>query len=350
MDALRITAGVVVDGRFVVEAPIGEGAFALVYRARDRETGERVALKTPNARALGDAEQVARFAREAQICGQLEHTNTARMIAGGAIDAAAGRPTLPYLVFEFVRGVPLGLLVDVRGHLGLREAVHVAVGLLASLDEAHGLGILHRDIKPNNVLVEAPPETWVEPDDGDLVTGRLGLPPLDEPVWWNISQLPIKVVDFGLGKLLQVGDRYVQPLTLVGMAAGTVQYMSPEQIRGRIGIDYAADIYATGMLIYRMLVGRAAYGGASAADVAYMHVHAPLPELPEPLADHPITAVFHRAVAKDPADRYPSAAEMAWDLRCAVEPELAGEPRPSFDLPPEVRQRSLFGRLFGRRR
>lgn len=346
-------AGSTVDERYWIHSVIGAGAFGVVFRARDETNGEKVALKTLLPEATQMPDLVQRFSREARICEQLQNSHTARMLGHGELPAPSPRAQgVPYMVFELVRGLPLGRVLVQRGErFELHEVIHICIAVLESLTEAHGLGIIHRDIKPDNVMALAPEKTWGNPHDLSTLSGRLGIPPVHHGIWKDLSKLHIKVVDFGLGKILQTGNRKIAPLTRVGVAAGTAHYMSPEQVETANDIDYRSDIYAVAMLLYRLLVGSTPYEGKTAAEVALAHVAEPPVPLPEPWASQPIQNVYLQAAAKRREDRFYSADEMIWALRCVQDPSLIDQDPPDFQTPPEVlpHQRGFFARLFGRR-
>ncbi len=305
-----------------------------------------VALKMLTPEAFGDSELVARFEREAEICSVLTHPNTVRLIHFGHIEQARRAPDIPYMAMEMVRGLPLGGLVKLRKRLQVEETSHVVAKLLDSLHDAHMNGIVHRDLKPNNILIEAPSDSWTEPKEGKDLFSRLGIPNSKSPIWQDLSQLTVKVVDFGLGKLLEIGDRQVRRLTRAGVGAGTAEYMSPEQVRGESDIDHRADIYGVAMLIYRLVTGEACFDGSSTYDLAIKHLsHAP-PALPGELVDHPLNLIFTKASAKDREDRYATVEEMAWELRKAVDEDYLAvqallasgmAATPDFEAPPEAR-------------
>jgi serine/threonine-protein kinase len=248
------------------------------------------------------------------------------------------------MVFDFVRGISLGLLVSFRHRLSVEETAHVLIQTLESLEEAHQLGIIHRDVKPDNVLCVPPAGSFRAPEAAGTLHQILGVPPMSDPVWGDLTQAWIRVVDFGLGKMLDVGGRRVKPLTRAGMAAGTATYMSPEQLQAK-PIDHRSDLYSVAMMLHRLLVGKETYGGGTVPEIAMAHISRPLPELPEPWNDHPIAEVFQRAAAKDPEDRYVSAAAMAHALRCILDPNLATEPAPVFAPPPTPGEPGLADRV-----
>ena len=338
-------------GRWVIRSPIGAGAFGVVYSALDRYEQEPVAVKTLHPGKLNVPDLVDRFQREAEICAMLQHPNTAQFRHFGQYRPEGTRRKAPFMVFELVRGLPMGKLLQVRGPLSSQETCVVLIQVLESLAEAHELGILHRDLKPDNILAVAPEHLQKPPQfEGDNLFDVLGIPGITNPCWSDLTKLEVKVLDFGLGKVLEIGERKVKHLTAAGVAPGTANYMSPEQASGESLIDYRADIYGVAMLMHRLLTGTETYTGESAIEVAMAHIQKELPDLPGALADDPISDVFKRAGAKNPDDRYGSAAEMEWALHCVLDPALKDEPEPDFKSPPEVvaKRHGLFKRLFGR--
>lgn len=346
-----IAPGDVVDGRFEVQGEIDSGAFGVVFRALDRDPPERgvqqVALKTVRPEVFARPKLVERFHQEIQICSRLHHPNTARVHASGRHLVGPRGPELPYLVLDLVRGLPLGYLVKRRGPLDAEEAAHVLGGLLASLAEAHGLGVLHRDLKPNNVLIVARESLLTDFAPVGPLHSRLGVPAPDDRSWSDLTDCPVKVVDFGLGKILAGAGRRAKPLTTIGKSAGTPHYMSPEQVRGTRDVDYRSDLYGVGMLLFRVLAGRPAFDG-SIGQIALKQLKDAPPPLPEPWTDHPIAEVFRKATEKDRADRYASANEMGWALRCSVDPALAQAPTPAFAPPPPPEPLGWLARLIDR--
>lgn len=345
-DQDHITAGSMVDGRFAVGPTVGSGAFGIVYRAEDLEPGDGptlVALKTLRASAFSMPDLVERFAREAEICEVLVHPNIARLIHFGTVSVGKVA-SVPYMVMDLIRGLPLGGLVSMRGKLTAEETAHILAAVLDGLAVAHENGILHRDLKPNNILVEAPAESFGDPGDGKDLFDRLGVPGAADPVWQDLRGLPVKVVDFGLGKVLNPTGKQAKRLTRAGVAAGTAEYMSPEQVRAIDDIDDRADIYGVAMLMYRLLAGKTAYTGGSLFETAKKQLTEPLPPLPDGLDKHALGAVYRKAGAKERDDRYQSAALMAYALRKAIDPN-ADIPAPIGAIPPK---RGFFSRLFRR--
>ena len=345
--------GTILDERYLIRTEIGTGNFGVVFRGRDLDDERDVAIKTLQSKAASVPELVQRIAREVDICMQLTNRNTARLLNYGIMRVGAEESAVPYLVFELVRGIPLGDLLESRGKMTLDEAVHVMVELLGSLSEAHGVGIIHRDLKPNNVLLQPPQALWREPAEEGTLAERLGIPDLGEAVWHDLTEVDVRVVDFGLGKILSPVANAGPRLTTAGTLAGTAHYMSPEQAQGLKDIDYRSDIYGVAMLLKHVLTGSTAYPGDNSLVVAMRQINEELPPLPAPWSGHPVAEVYARAGAKRREDRYGSAEELAWDLRCLVDEELAREERPDFATPaadaaPRKPLSGLFRRLFGR--
>ena len=347
-----LPAGFLFDGRYTIISKIGGGSFGMVYAAYDSGGRREVAVKVLRKKALNTPDLVARFEREAEICGELSSPHTARLHGFHLAKRTPVHPRMPYMVFDLVRGLPLGTILRERRTVRVSEAAHILIGVLESLDEAHHCGIVHRDMKPDNILCVPPANSFVRPAATGSLTELLGVPALTDPVWMDLETSWIRVVDFGLGKLLPIEDRDVKPLTQAGMAAGTANYMAPEQLRAE-SIDYRADIYGIAMLLHRLITGRETYYGHSIAEVAMAHLSKPLPELPAPLDSSPIAAIFAKGGKKDPDERYATAAEMAHDLRLLLDPTLAELVAPTFERPPEVRTDSgiskALRRLVGRR-
>ncbi|MCI1748678.1 MAG: Stk1 family PASTA domain-containing Ser/Thr kinase [Acidipropionibacterium sp.] len=281
-------AGTWLGGRYELLSVIGRGGMAEVWKARDHRLGRDVAIKRLRADLASDDTFQARFQREAQSAAGLNHPNIVAVYdTGEALDPATGL-SVPYIVMELVEGHTLrDVLRDDRKILPER-ALEFTEGVLEALSYSHAAGIVHRDIKPANVMLTE--------------TGQ------------------VKVMDFGIARA--VADTSAT-MTQTAAVIGTAQYLSPEQARGE-KVDNRADIYATGCLLYELLVGRPPFVGDSPVSVAYQHVR----EIPAPPSrlDPEITpamdAVTLKALAKAPADRY----QTAMLMRADIERVLAGVP------------------------
>ncbi len=261
----------VFDDRYLVVRKLGTGGMATVYLAEDQELGRRVAIKTLDERHAQDEQFVERFRREAKSAAVLSHPNIVAVYDRGQSDGTY------YIAMEYLEGKTLKELLVSRGATPIRIAVDYARQILAALEFAHRNAIVHRDIKPHNVIVA--------PD------GR------------------VKVMDFGIARS---GSSQV---TEAGSIIGTAQYLSPEQARGAPA-GPAADIYSTGIVLYEMLTGGVPFAGDTPLEVAMQHLSA-IPEAPSakrPEIPHELDAIVLRALAKDPEQRYKSARDMDADL------------------------------------
>ena len=262
--------GKVIDGRYEIQQRVGEGGMGVVYRARQMSIDRVIALKMLNAQMQGDQQWVQRFYNEAKACSRLQHPNTIRMFDFG--QTQDGRL---FMTMEFLDGVSLRDALQ-RGPLAAHRVVKVLIQCCASLAEAHSIGIIHRDIKPDNVFL------------------------------LNMAGSPdfVKLLDFSVAKLLE-GDRMK---TQAGVVFGTPQYMSPEQGRG-LPLDARSDLYALGVLAYEMLVGTVPYNDDNPMIVIQMQRDAPVPPMPDSVP-YPVQMVVRRAMEKDPSRRYQSSGEM----------------------------------------
>jgi serine/threonine-protein kinase len=256
------------SGRFRIERLLGRGGMSSVWEAYDEELGRPVAIKLLHARRLESADAVDRFEREARTLALLAHPGIVTVIDRGETD---GRP---FIVCELVDGRDLHERIALEGPLPIAEALAIAVQVAAALAYAHERGVIHRDVKPHNVLLT---------EDGHA-----------------------KLTDFGIAR---VDD--APALTNPGRVLGTGDYVAPEQAQGR-PLDGRADIYALGALLYHCLTGVPPYRGASFVEIAEQHLRAPVPEVLERCPDAPagVAAIVRRALAKRPEDRYANVGEM----------------------------------------
>jgi beta-lactam-binding protein with PASTA domain/predicted Ser/Thr protein kinase len=259
------------DGRYRIVRRLGSGGMANVYLAEDQELGRRVAIKILNDRHAGDEQFVERFRREAKNAASLSHPNIVSIYDRGEAEGTY------YIAMEYLDGKSLKELILERGPAPVSVAVDYARQILAALRFAHRNGIVHRDIKPHNVLV-----------DGE---GHL------------------KVTDFGIARA------GASQMTEEGSIIGTAQYLSPEQARGT-QVDQTSDLYSLGIVIYEMLTGTVPFTGDSPVEIAMKHLSATPEALSVRRPDIPkaVDMVVLRALAKDPAARYQSAEEMDADL------------------------------------
>src|SRR4051794_32521244 len=264
--------GTLFDGRYKILKKIGAGGMADVYCAEDQTLGRQVAIKILNDRHAGDEQFVERFRREAQNAAGLNHPNIVTIYDRGEAEGTY------YIAMEFLDGRSLKELIVARGPSPIPVAIGYARQVLAALRFSHRNGIVHRDIKPHNVIVDA--------------EGR------------------IKVTDFGIARAGAASQ-----MTEAGSIIGTAQYLSPEQARGA-PVDQTSDLYSVGVLLYELLTGTVPFTGDTPVEIAMKHL-SQVPEPPSakrPEVPDDLDAVVLRALAKDPHDRYASAEEMDADL------------------------------------
>lgn len=307
--------GELLAGRYELEELRGSGGMSRVYRARDRQLGRLVAIKILHERYADDPEYVERFRREARAVARLSHPNIVMVIDRGEADGSR------YIVFEHVDGEDLKELVARIGPLPVRLVLDLGIDVARALAYAHASGVVHRDVKPQNVLV------------GDGVA---------------------KVTDFGIARADDVepasGD------TAAGTVLGTADYLSPEQARGERATE-RSDVYSLGVLLYELLTGHVRYPGGTAVAAAARHLTDPVPDVLAGRPDTPLrlAGAVERAMAKDPAWRFVSMdAFLAELIACRNElpaPDAAQTmiltdapplPGPSRRLPPVRRSRVPF--------
>jgi serine/threonine-protein kinase len=300
--------GSMLSGRYRLESKLGSGGMSTVYLAVDETLGRHVAIKVLHGEISDDEDQLERFRREARAVAQLSHPNLV-----GVIDAGeeGGRP---FIVFEYVPGQTLKQRIAGEGRLPLDEATAYAIEIGRGLQAAHQARLVHRDVKPQNVLID--PE------------GRA------------------KITDFGIALSLEAHG-----LTATGRVLGTTDYVSPEQAMGR-EIDARTDVYSLGILLYEMLTGEVPFKAETQVGVAMKHVNETVPNVQRrrPDASAVLAAAVERATAKEPKDRYRDMNEFLGDLEHALEVEVAraggatGEATSVLDSVPEKRRRVLTRR------
>jgi eukaryotic-like serine/threonine-protein kinase len=278
------------NDRYVVERKIGEGGFGAVFRGQQVATGRAVALKILHPHNVSDATVVARFRREAEASSKLCHPHTVTIY-----DFDETEDGTLYIAMELVRGRSLQQLQKAEGPLPPERVLRILDQVAQALGEAHEKGVVHRDMKPENVMVD-------ERDEGDHV----------------------KVLDFGIAKIVSDGPDARKPaLTAIGQTLGTLEFMSPEQLRGK-PLDGRSDLYALGIMAYEMLTG----------DLPFRDVHSPTEIIQFHLQEEPlppsklrpdlripgvIDEIVLKMVAKAREDRHADAAALCADIRAARE-------------------------------
>jgi hypothetical protein len=284
-----------IAGRYELEHQVGSGGMSRVYRAHDRLLERTVALKILHEHYSQDDEYVERFRREARAVAQLAHPNVVTVIDRGEHE---GRQ---YIVFEYVDGENLKELVAREGPLPPKQVVELGLQVARALASAHARGVVHRDVKPQNVLLS---------DEG----------------------LP-KVTDFGIAR-----SSDVESVTLTGTVMGTSEYLSPEQARGE-PVDFRSDVYSLGAILYELCTGEVPFRGENPVSVAMRHLHEPVPSIRERRREVPsrLDAAIRRAMAKDPAERFDSMDELIAELEACR--RALGDGEDTIVLPAPVRVR-----------
>ena len=267
-----------VGDEFTVGPLLGDGGFAAVFRCREASLGRDVAIKVLDLDRSPDPSLAERFVREAQLIAQLEHPSIVPIYKVGR------RTDVLYIVMRCVDGPSLRQVLEQNRRLSVSDAARIARQVADALAYAHGEGVVHRDIKPDNILI-------------DHKTGV------------------VLVTDFGIAKAAQAAKAGSGPLTTEGMVIGTPQYMSPEQAAGD-PVDGRSDIYSLGVVLYQMLVGEPPFDGESSASVLAKQLTVPPPPLRRARGDVPpeLAEIVGRTLEKDPARRFQSAADLSHAL------------------------------------
>lgn len=264
--------GKVLDGRYEILEEVGNGGMAVVYKAKDFDTGAIVAVKILREEYLDNEEFCRRFRNESRAIALLNHPNIVKIFD------VCNSPSLQYIVMEYIDGISLKDYIEQQRVVRVKEAVHFTTQILRALMHAHSKGIVHRDIKPQNIML--------------LPNGR------------------IKVTDFGIARLTTS-----QTSTITDKAIGSVHYIAPEQARGA-ATDARADLYSVGVILYEMLTGKLPFDANSAVSVAVMQLQAD-PKMPRQINPNipvGLEEITIQAMQKDPNARYQSAAEMLQDI------------------------------------
>ena len=265
---------------YTILGVVRDGAMGRVYRARQDGLGRRVAVKVLHAGLAGQPEYVRRFRREAQLAARLAHRHIPRVFDAGEVD---GRP---YLVMEYVDGETAQDRLDRGEVFGEREAVAIALDVARALRHARRRGLIHRDVKPANLM---------------------------------LSRRGVQLIDWGLARRV---DDFAWATAEAGSAIGTPQYISPEQIRGQVDVDIRADIYGLGATLYHMVTGRAPYGGDTTAEALRGHTDSSVrlvpPDAVVPGLSGRLGAVIGKMMARNRQDRYRQPDDLILDLQCLL--------------------------------
>ncbi|WP_431924253.1 serine/threonine-protein kinase [Micromonospora wenchangensis] len=278
-----LSSEVVLSGRYRLDERVATGGMGDVWRATDLVLGRQVAVKVLLPALVSDPDFIARFRAEARIMAALRHPGIVQVFDCGE-DRLADGGRADYLVMEFVEGEPLSRRIESAGHLDVAETMSVVAQAAQALHAAHAGGIVHRDVKPSNLLVQ---------EDGTVV-----------------------LVDFGVARSTNVTS-----ITSTNAVPGTALYMAPEQASGR-PVSAATDIYALGAVAYCCLTGQPPFTGDNPLQVAVRHLDDEPPELPTDIPAA-VRALVARALEKDPADRFATGAEMATAARAAAGDDTA---------------------------
>jgi serine/threonine protein kinase len=271
-----MSAGDVIAERYELLELIGRGGMSTVWKAHDRLLDRTVAIKVLHEQFTQDEEYVERFRREARSVAQLSHPNIVTVIDRGEDQ---GRQ---YIVFECVEGENLKQLIERTGPLPVRDALLLALQMARALGFAHDRGLIHRDVKPQNVLLN---------EDGQA-----------------------KMTDFGIARSVDV-----EGVTITGTVLGTSEYIAPEQARGQ-RVDALTDVYSLGVVLYELLTGSVPFQGENFVAVALRHVNEPAPSVLERRPDCPprVGLAIERAMAKRPEDRFESMSELVAELEACL--------------------------------
>lgn len=275
-------------GRYELLDRVGGGGMAIVYKGHDLLLNRNVAVKVLRQQYVHDEEFIRRFRREAQSAASLSHPNVVSIYDVGQEE------DIHYIVMEYIEGMTLNDLIKEKAPLQVEDAIHIATQICDALDHAHSNQIIHRDIKPHNILI-----------------GKNGR---------------VKVTDFGIARAATSST-----ITQTGSVVGSVHYFSPEHAKG-IAAGAKSDLYSLGIVLYQMLTGKLPFLGESPISVALKHLQENVeePRKVNPLIPQSIENIILKAMRKNPDERYQSAKEMMGDLDTCMQPERRNEPKLSF--------------------
>jgi hypothetical protein len=281
--AAGVREGDVLVGKYRVERVLGVGGMGVVVAAHHIQLDQKVALKFLLPEALGNREAVARFAREARAAVKIQSEHVARVTDVGALPNGA-----PYMVMEYLDGGDLAAWLKQRGALPIEQAVEFVLHACIAVADAHALGIVHRDLKPANLFC-------VRRSDG---------------------QLSIKVLDFGISKMLDTSGLAAGSVTRTSALMGSPLYMSPEQMRSSKDVDAQTDIWALGVILFELMTGRPAFQADSVTELAIMVTNEPAPPIRSFRRDVPsgLEVIILKCLEKDRRQRYRNVAELALAL------------------------------------
>ncbi len=290
-EGIEAAIGRVLGGRYAIESVLALGGMGIVYRARHLAVGRPVAVKILRADLARNTEALARFHREAQAAAAIGHPHIIEVIDFGHSPEGDA-----YLVMELIEGIDLAGLLRREGRLPVARAFGIVRQVADALSAAHAKGIVHRDLKSENVMV-------LSRHDGDYA----------------------KVLDFGISKVIE-DDQGRAPITLDGVVLGTPHYMAPEQGSDGALVDHRADLYALGCILFELLTGALPYDGKTPMEVMYKHHHAAIPRpssrLTETCIPATVDALVVRLLAKSREDRYADARAVVDALDAALSPNL----------------------------
>jgi len=286
----RSLVGESIDQYKIVEV-LGKGGMSVVYKAVHSILKNTVAIKTMHAHLVSEQQSVMRFKQEARAAAQLDHPNIIKVLGFGI---TSGDSPQPYIIMDFLEGAALSDAIKQKGRLSVASTLKIFIQICSALSHAHKHGVIHRDLKPSNIML-------VEKDG--------------EPDF-------VKLVDFGIAKVLNQEGEQAHRLTQTGEVFGSPSYMSPEQCTGKT-VDNRSDVYSLGCVLYEALSGNPPHQGDSVFETFHKHLaeipaSLSIPEVGKPLSDR-LDAIVFRALEKDPGKRYQSMSQFEDDLRSALE-------------------------------